>query len=280
MQKMKMFVVVLVLVHFSPLGAVFFASASDGLAIVGGVPITKDLFEKRMSRLTNERQGDFTTYEMKKELLDMLIATEVLHQEGVRQGLDKDPAIQAQVKEFLESILVREVVNLINRDVITDPKMKAYYKKNLAEFGEVRANHVLVKTEKEALAVKAKLAGGADFATVAKEVSIDPASAARGGDLGFFTKDRMVEPFSNVAFALKKGEISGPVKSPFGFHIIQKVEARDPGAFDSLSPAQLQNLRGMMINGEIDRLKDKANISVNDKALRAAAATPAMPHGH
>ncbi|VAX33521.1 hypothetical protein MNBD_NITROSPIRAE01-994 [hydrothermal vent metagenome] len=280
MQKIRILVSLLLLTHFFSAGDVLFAGEGETLAIVGGVPITKDLFEKRMSRLTNEQQGDFTTYEMKKELLDMLIATEVLHQEGVRRGLDKDAAIQAQVKEFLESILVREVVNLINRDVITDVNMKAYYKKNLAMFGEVRANHVLVKTEKEALEVKTKLAGGADFATIAKEVSIDPASAARGGDLGFFTKDRMVEPFSKVAFALKKGEISNPVKSPFGFHIIQKVESREPGAFESLTPTQVQNMRGIMINAEIDMLKDKAKISVNDKALRAAASTPAEPHGH
>lgn len=280
MQKIKMLVALLVFMHFFPMGDVIFASASDDLAIVGGVPITKALFEKRMSRLTNESQGDFTTYEMKKELLDMLISTEVLHQEGKRLGLDKNPAIEAQVKEFLESTLVREVVNLINRDVVTDANMKAFYKKNQSDFGEVRANHVLVKTEKEALDVKAKLAGGADFATVAKEASIDPASAARGGDLGFFTKDRMVEPFSKVAFALKKGEISGPVKSPFGFHIIQKIEMRDPAAFESLSPTQVQNLRGMMINSEIDRLKEKAKITVNDKALRAAVSTPAAPHEH
>jgi len=279
MQKIKMLVVLLLATHFFSAGDLLFAGAGDNLAIVGKVPITKDLFEKRMQRLTNERQGDFTTYEMKKELLDMLIATEVLHQEGKRLGLDKDPAIQAQVSEFLESIMVREVVNLINRDVITDDKMKAYYKKNQSGFGEIRANHVLVKTEKEALDVKKKLTDGADFATVAKEASIDAASAARGGDLGFFTKDRMVEPFSNVAFALKKGEISGPVKSPFGYHIIQKVEARDPGAFDTLSPTQLQNLRGMMINSEIDLLKEKAKITVNDKALRAAV-TPTAPQGH
>ncbi len=280
MQKIKVLIALLVMTHFFSAGKVLFAGEGDTLAVVGGVPITKDLFEKRMSRLTNERQGDFTTYETKKELLDMLIATEVLHQEGMRRGLDKDPAIQAQVKEFLESILVREVVNLINRDVITEATMKVYYKKNQVMFGEVRANHVLVKTEKEALDVKAKLVGGADFATVAKEVSIDPASAARGGDLGFFTKDRMVEPFSKVAFALKKGEISGPVKSPFGFHIIQKVESREPGEFETLSPTQVQNMRGVMINEEIDLLKDKAKISVNDKALRAAASTPAEPHGH
>lgn len=280
MQKIKMLLIVLLVTHFFPVGGVLFAVAGDELAMVNGVPITKALFEKRMRRLTREDQSNFTTYEMKKELLDMLIATEVLHQEGMRLGLDKDPAIKDQVDEFLESILVREVVNLINRDVITDVKIKAFYKKNQADFGEVRANHVLVKTEKEALDVQAKLAGGADFATLAKKVSIDPASAARGGDLGFFTKDRMVEPFSKMAFSLKKGEISGPVKSPFGFHIIQKVETRDPGAFDALSPTQLQNLRGMMINSEIDSLKGRADIVVNDKALRAAATPPAPPHEH
>ncbi len=263
--------ILVALFFFSSMPESGFAAPSDEIANVDGASISTELFEKRMSRLTREGQGDFTSLEMKQELLDMLIATEVLHQEGKRRGLLKNPEVMSQIKEFTESLLVREMVNMIRKDRTTNTAMKDFYVKKQADFGEVRANHILVKTEQEALDVKKKLGEGGDFAALAKEVSNDPASAARGGDLGFFTKDRMVKPFSDAAFAMKKGEISSPVKSPFGYHIIQMLEMRAPGAFETLTPAQLQNIQGMLINDEIDQLKAKAKVRVNEDALKKAS---------
>ncbi len=274
MQKMKKVVVLLLLILFFPMPGILFAASPNEIANVDGVSISTVLFEKRMSRLTGEGQGNFNTYEGKKELLDLLIAREVLNQEGRRRGIEKSTMVRERIEEMTKELVINEVVNTIIREKVTEPAMKAYYKKNQSDFGEVRANHILVKTEDEAKEVKKKLDGGADFAALAKEVSIDPASAARGGDLGFFTRERMVESFSDAAFSMKIDEISKPVKSNFGYHIIQVKETRAPNNFEALTPAQLQNLRGSMINWEIDRLKKKASIKVNDAALRKAANAP------
>ena len=97
--------------------------------------------------------------------------------------------------------------------------------KQMGSEQEVHARHILVATEDEAKAIEAELKKGADFATLAKEKSKDP-GAAEGGDLGYFTKDQMVPEFAEVAFKLDKGQISDPVKTQFGWHIIKVEDKR------------------------------------------------------
>lgn len=272
MRKGVFFGVFLVSLCF-PIGEMLFAEQVDAIALVNDVPISTKIFEKRMKRLTGEGQGNFDSFEGKKELLDVLIAREVLNQKGRELGFDKSKRVQERVNEVIEELVINEVVDYIIREKVTEAKMSQYYGKNQDAFREVRANHILLKTEDEAQKTKKKLDDGADFSTLAKEVSIDPATAARGGDLGFFTRERMVKAFADAAFSMKINEIVGPVKSAFGYHIIQVVEKRDSVAFESLAPAQLQNLRGVMINWEIDRLKEKAKITVDEERLRQAASS-------
>ncbi len=276
MQNSKVSSTLFVLIVFSVFSLTpnLYAGPSDEIANVDGVSISTALFEKRMSRLTQEGQGNFNSYEGKKELLDLLIAREVLNQAGIKNGLEKSNEIKERISELTKEFVINEMVNKIIQEKVTEAAMKAYYNKNKAEFGEVQASHILVKTEDEAKAAKKKLDGGTAFETLAKEVSIDPASAARGGDLGFFTRDRMVKEFADAAFAMKKDEVSGPVKSQFGYHIIRKSASRPPGEYETLTPAQLQALRGTMINWEIDQLKAKAKVVINDEALRKAASSP------
>ena len=247
-------------------------AAEDEVANVNGTPITSDEFQKRMERLTQEGQGNFDSPEGKEELLDILISREVLSQEGKRLGLDKKKEVKDRIDDLTKEVLISEMVNQIATEKITDAEMKKYYDKNKADFKEVRASHILVKTEEEAKEIKKKLDQGGDFAALAKEKSTDPGSAPRGGDLGFFTKDRMVKAFADAAFSMKVNEISKPVKSPFGYHIIKVVETKDAKKFEELTPPQLQNLRGTMINHEIDQLKEKAKVKINKDRLQKISA--------
>lgn len=256
------------------------AETEGEIANVNGTSITTSEFEKRMERLTGEGQGNFDSPEGKEELLDILIAREVLNQEGKRIGIEKKKEVKERIDELTKEVVINEVVNQIATEKITDAEMKKYYEKNKGDFREVRASHILVKTEDEAKEVKKKLDGGAEFAALAKEKSIDPGSATRGGDLGFFTKDRMVKPFADAAFAMKPNEISKPVKSAFGYHVIKVVETKEPQNFQELTPAQLQGLRGVMINSEIDQLKAKAKIKVNKERLQKASQHDDAPGGH
>ena len=114
------------------------------------------------------------------------------------------------------------------KTIMTDEELRKVYDeavKPMAAEEEVRARHILVENEDEAKAIAQEIRGGADFETLAKEKSKDPGSAAEGGDLGYFTKGRMVPEFSEVAFKMYAGQVSNPVKSQFGWHVI-KVEDR------------------------------------------------------
>ncbi|MGB3941036.1 MAG: peptidylprolyl isomerase [Candidatus Manganitrophaceae bacterium] len=266
--------------------AVSVRAAEEEVASVNGVPITTEEFGKRMERLTQEGQGNFDSAEGKEDLLDILVSREVLSQEGKRLGVDKKKEVKARIDELTKEVLISETVNQIAAEKLTDAEIRKYYDKNKADFKEVRAGHILVKTEEEAKEIKKKLDEGGDFEALAKEKSTDPGSAPRGGDLGFFTRDRMVKPFADAAFSLKINEVSKPIQTSFGFHIIKLLETRDPKKFEEVPPAQLQTIRGAMINHEIDLLKEKAKIKVNkERLLKTSSAShserPAEgPGGH
>jgi peptidyl-prolyl cis-trans isomerase C len=111
---------------------------------------------------------------------------------------------------------------------LTDEAFRKVYDeavKSMTPQEEVRARHILVENEEEAKAIAEQIKGGADFATLAKEKSKDP-GAAEGGDLGFFTKDQMVPEFADVAFKMYPGQVSNPVKTQFGWHIIKLEDKR------------------------------------------------------
>ena len=88
---------------------------------------------------------------------------------------------------------------------------------------KIKCSHILVKKQSEAIAILERLKNGESFANLAKQLSIDKASGKKGGDLGFFGRGMMVKPFEDTAFKLEKGQISGPVKTEFGYHIIKRV---------------------------------------------------------
>lgn len=132
------------------------------------------------------------------------------------------------------------VFEAVTQDVkASDAEAKKFYQDNKTMFSrgeEVQASHILVKTEAEAKKLREELLKGADFASLAKKHSTDPGSGQQGGDLGYFGKGRMVPEFEKAAFALKINEISQPVKTQFGYHLIKKTGQRPPStqSFDEV----------------------------------------------
>ncbi len=125
---------------------------------------------------------------------------------------------------------------------LTDAELRAYYTEHQQEYSQpeqVRARHILVETEPQAQAALQRLRAGEDFAKVAKELSTDKGSGANGGDLGWFGRGRMVPPFEQAAFGAKIGEVVGPVKSDFGYHLIEVQERRAAvtSSFEEVKPA-------------------------------------------
>jgi peptidyl-prolyl cis-trans isomerase C len=211
-----------------------------------------------------------------KQVLDDLVDQRLLALEAVRRGLDRDGEAKRRLQAARERILGNILVESSISQAVTDEAIRRMYDEQakLSPPGdEVRARHILVKTKEEADAVVADLKSGADFAKLALEKSIDPGSRLEGGGLGYFSKDAMVEPFANAAFALKKGEISAPIQTEFGWHIIQ-VEARrkqTPPGFDEMRPRIVRFMTFDEIQKLISQLRMSAIVERDDTPNDALA---------
>jgi peptidyl-prolyl cis-trans isomerase C len=237
------------------------------LANVNGVSITMADFQARLSELPPDARHRMITAEGKKEFLDNLITSELLLAEAKRQGLEKDKETAKKIEEAKRDILVDAEAHKIVDQKITNELTRKYYDQHLPQFTEVHASHILVDTEEEAKDIKKQLDKGADFTDLAKKHSKDPSAAQNGGDLGFFTRDRMVKAFSDKAFSMKVNEISDPVKTQYGYHIIKVLEIKPPKKFEELDNTGIVNVKRAIFTDEIERLKAKAKIKVHDELL-------------
>jgi len=209
-------------------------ASSKALAIINGKEITASEFDLRWSQIPDYARKTFAGPTGRRKFLEELINHELLLQEAKNRGFDRDRAFLERVERFkerslLERLRIEEVDALVK---VTMEEMKAYYAANAATFtapGEFRASHILVKTQDEAFDLKKRLAQGEDFATLARKVSLDLFTRYKGGDLGFIKKGQAMPQFEKVLLALKVGETSLPVATPFGYHIIKLVD-RTPGA--------------------------------------------------
>ena len=160
---------------------------------------------------------------------------------------------------------------------VSEADMKSYYDEMSKE---LKASHILVADEKTAKDIKAKLDKGEDFAKLAKKNSTDTGSAEAGGELGWFGPDKMVPEFTKAAYALKKGEISEPVKTSYGYHIIKLEDERDAkvkGSFEDnkaeiKKKLQLQKADQSQLLSKVSKLVKDADVKIKDKDLKDALA--------
>lgn len=197
-------------------------------------------------------------------LLDQLIDARAVAAEARRKGMDKDPEIKRQVdaaaqRAFESAVLEREV-----GPAVSDAALRARYDRDVAGkpgVEEVHARHILVETEALAVTIIGELGKGGDFAALSTKHSKDPGAARSGGDLGFFKKDDMVPEFATAAFALKDGQVSAtPVKTQFGWHVIQTIERRRAPA-ETFEQAR-DELRDKAIQDGIRAVVDRARAVV------------------
>jgi foldase protein PrsA len=168
---------------------------------------------------------------------------------------------------------------------VTDADVKAYFDKNHALFDkpeQVRARHILVADEKTAQTVLGKVKSGGSWDALAKQYSTDPSTKDKGGELGFFGKGQMVPQFQDAAFNAKVGQVVGPVKSPFGYHIIQVEEKKPPqkatfaSTKDQIHQQLVQQQEQQQVPAFLQQLRSQAKINVYDQRF-ADAIPPAVP---
>jgi len=244
-----------------------------------------------------------TQPERRRQFVENMIMNDLLFREGEQLGIENDPEIERQVADLRKRLVVQRVMRRYQTPpTITDEEVRAYYDANpdLYSTTQVAASHILVKDEETAKQIYAELQQHPDrFAAIATEKSTDTGSAKKGGELGLFGQGRMVPEFDKVAFSLKVGQISEPVKTRYGYHIIKVTERKEGERkpFDQVKEQIRTTLRNQRLQAQVDghfaELKKDADVKIDDAALArvtiptgpgasATGATPpiGMPTGH
>lgn len=210
---------------------------------------------------------------VKVRMVDNMVVEELFVQEAEKTGIAKDKDFQQSLDRARRQLLTQRYLQKVVQPKVSDANVKAFFEKNKMRYSqdEVRASHVLLKTEAEAKEVYTKAKAGEDFEVLAKKFSKDPSAAQNMGDLGFFTRSRMVPQFADAAFSMKPGEISQPVKSPFGYHVIKLVEKREGKAvkFDEVKDQVRGDLQNESINDLIASLKKSNKVTIFEDKVKA-----------
>jgi peptidyl-prolyl cis-trans isomerase C len=210
------------------------AQSDPLIAKVNGVEIRQSdltLAEEDLGQNARAMSDDEKKEQLVAYLTDIILVAKAA--EGKKVPDQKD--FKTRLAFNRNKLLMETLLQSEGKAAVTDQAMRKVYDdavKQMASDVEVRARHILVATEAEATALLAEIKKGTDFAELARQKSKDPGAAAEGGDLGFFSKEQMVPEFAEVAFKLEKGQLSDPVKTQFGWHIIKVEDRRNKPAPD------------------------------------------------
>lgn len=226
----------------------------------------------------NQEAPDFSSIDEKvrQNVLRGIVTEKLLNAEAVKQGVDQSESVARELAELKKKVIIKQFLEAKTADLVTEQAVKREYDKLVASSKntyEVRARHILVATEKEAQDLKARLDKGEAFEKIATEASKDPGSAKQGGDLGYFTKDKMVPAFADAAFALEKGKISAPIKSSFGWHIIKVEDKRRvaPPTLSDATPQIKQALQNQALNNYVKGLIERSEVKYFDASGKQKA---------
>jgi parvulin-like peptidyl-prolyl isomerase len=249
---------------------------------IGDQKMTRAQFEELLSALAQNGRPAATPA-ARRQVAEQFGELETLAQEARKRKMDQSPATKQmmaiQADNFLASALARQVSDDVK---LSDTDVQAYYNLHKSEYEEAQASHILIRykgsqvplkpnqkdlTDEEALAkaqdIRKKLQAGGDFAALAKAESDDAGSGANGGSLGKFTHGQMVAAFDQAAFTLPVGQLSEPVKTQFGYHII-KVESRTAKTFEEAKPDIEKQIKPKLTQEALDKIKHQTPVTLND----------------
>jgi peptidyl-prolyl cis-trans isomerase C len=261
------------------------------VAKIGEKKITVSDLNRIIGYFDSERQKILEKNpQLRETVLRQLLQSMVIVQLAKSKGFDSIPEVKEQLNFFSDNFLANEFLKREVAQKVTIPEkdLKSYYDTHTNEFKTpemIKARHILVKIDpaaseedkkkarEKAEDILKKIKGGEDFAGLAADLSDDPGSKAKGGDLGFFPRGRMVKPFEDAAFSLKTGELSGIVETQFGFHIIKVEERKEPATEpfeavkESIRQKLLQDSVKTKVTEFIDNAMKDAKVEVFPEAL-------------
>lgn len=235
--------------------------------------VTEEEFKEFTSQLSKAANitEDSIDEKTKESLVREIVARELVEKEARKLGINKDPEIKETVKEFQAQLIRQKYLEQITKEAATEEKVKDRYDtlaKELNGKDEIKVRHILVKDKATADNLRKQLASGASFAKLAKQYSLDTGTKDKGGDLGYFVQGRLNKAFETAAFSLKKGEISQPSSTGFGWHIIEVQDRRPakPVAFDQAKNVIQQQLKAEFIKDHMKNMVENANIRIKETA--------------
>ncbi|MCW2316132.1 peptidyl-prolyl cis-trans isomerase C [Rhodoblastus acidophilus] len=248
-----------------------YPAAAKVLATVNGAEITDADVEAASADVGNALPKQMDESARQKALLDYLIDITLVNQKATADKLDQSQDFAKKLAYFRQKLLMETYLGKVTKEGVTPAAEKQVYDdaaKAQKPEDEIHALHILVPTEDEAKKVEERLKKGEDFGKLADELSKDPGS--KGGDLGWFTKDRMVPEFADVAFKTEAGKVSDPVKTQFGWHVIKVLEKRQKAfpPFDQVKD-QVEHFVQQKVQSEaIMKLRDAAKITRADEPAK------------
>lgn len=246
------------------------ADTTPVVAQVGSVMFHESDIDAEIRNMPESMHHLATDPVARARILDVLIRREVLSRYAQEIGLDSDPIIRERINRIRDSILIEALQDWHTSRLprFTTETIESYYQKHISDFTipeQIHARHILVGSEKLANQLLQQLKKGADFATLAATHSLDDSNKSRGGDLNWFPRGVMVEPFEKAAFALKNGgDIAGPVKTQFGWHIIE-LQGKRPASRKTLEEAreEITNiLQQESLQQWLEKLMDEEKTSI------------------
>ncbi|MBA4418021.1 MAG: peptidylprolyl isomerase [Syntrophus sp. (in: bacteria)] len=250
------------------------------LATIDDDKITTEEFSKALDKIPMNMKMVVATESGKKNYLDNMIMKRLILREAKKEKIDSDKDFLERLDEIKDQLLMETLLKkkLSMDGKLTDEDLKKYYDAHKEEFkkdGEINTRHVLVKTEEEAKQIQAKIQKGDDFSDLAKKYSIDPNAKTTGGDIGFHPKGTLLPEYEAAAFKLKKvGQISGIVKTQFGYHII-RLEGAKPATYvafeevkDFIKQKIGQEKQKELFDKYVSDLKKAAKITINEQLLK------------
>lgn len=239
------------------------AAEDKSEVLVNGVSIPKARVDMRVKAAA--QQGQPESEELRKAVREDLINLEVISQAASKNGLDKQAEIAQQLELARQSVLAGAfVTDFVKNNPVNQDAMKQEYEAMKARVGnkEYKLSHILVDSEDEAKKVAADLKKGGKFGKIAKSKSKDPGSKDNGGELGWAVPSNFVQPFAEAVTKLNKGQISAPVQTQFGWHVIKLDDTRElkVPTFEEMKPNLEKRMQQQAIQKLIEDLRGKAKI--------------------
>ena len=256
------------------------------LATIDKDKITLEEFEKELDKIPVNMKMAVATESGKKTFLDNLIIKKLLLKEAAKDKIENEKEFQTRLLDIKTQLLIESLLRkkIASDAQLSDDEVKKYYEANKEKFKkerEISTRHILLRTEEEAQQIKEKLKNGEDFVALAKQYSIEPTARTSGGDIGFHPKGTLLPEYEEAAFKLTKvGQVSGIVKTQYGYHVIRLEGIKPPASVpfeevkDFIKQQMAQEKQKELIEKYVDSLKKNAKITINEAMLKQEGTAP------